>query len=440
MRREPTRSRRWPRRSRRAAPSGRRPPTSTTTFSCVLRFPLNTPGGSSPDLGHEPWATPAGRPRPARGTRGAGWVTKGSRTTARAAIRTWATCATRSRCRRPRRSSTSSRPRSGFRPDRREQSSRSRATAPASRPGTRSTSPSSSTARARCRPRTSPNVKDAALELLEGVRREPAATSRCSRFPIRRPSTSARLRARRTTPTLHWGTQRNGSPSLSRTTTRTRPGTSTPRAALVTRINCLERAASPTIVVAGNRSPSQSHTDLGDPMAAAAASPSGHRAPDGARRDRVHDGRRGQPAVGPDARLRPIRCSYANDRASTAKQTGVLGQGVAEVYTDRLPPRRHHAAADQVGTYRAGGPRDNATELLADMADQLDRQLHRVGLCPIENTDSASLLLRRFREQPRRGLQAGRDRLGQVLAADRRRLSSRRRSQSVPAAIRATRA
>ena len=79
-------------------------------------------------------------------------------------------------------------------------------------------------------------------------------------------------------------------------------------------------------------------------------------------------------------------CSYANDRASTAKQTGVLGQGVAEVYTVgyRLGGI---TCSDQGGTYRAGGPRDNATELLADMAtNSIDNST--ASDCVIENTDS----------------------------------------------------
>ena len=73
------------------------------------------------------------------------------------------------------------------------------------------------------------DVKNAALELLKVYNASQQDVALLALpYPAGR-STSARLRARRTTPTLRSGTQRNGSPSPSRTTTRTRPGTSTRR-------------------------------------------------------------------------------------------------------------------------------------------------------------------------------------------------------------------
>ena len=53
-----------------------------------------------------------------------------------------------------------------------------------------------------------------------------------------------------------------------------------PTSDLVKKIQCLNPATNPTIMVAGNISPSQSHTNLGDPMAAAAdAAPAATAAP-----------------------------------------------------------------------------------------------------------------------------------------------------------------
>lgn len=144
-------------------------------------------------------------------------------------------------------------------------------------------------------------------------------------------------------------------------------GVLNPTSGIVTTINCLALAGSPTIKVAGNTSPSQSHTNLGDPMAAAADL----LRQDG--RDNVPDviifmtdGQANQPWDPAHGFNAP--CGYAGSKADTAKTQGVAGKGQAEIYTIGYGIDSTTLCPDTTGTYQSSGSRPRATTLLADMA------------------------------------------------------------------------
>lgn len=132
-------------------------------------------------------------------------------------------------------------------------------------------------------------------------------------------------------------------------------GTLNTSSALVSTIDCLERAANPSIFVSGNNRTSAGHTNLGDPMAAAAAYLAANGRPTVP--DVVifmTDGQANQPDG-----LQP--CSYAFNRATAAKAT-------AEVYTIGYGLGPIKCNRDTSGTYRLNGGNDFATTTLSDMA------------------------------------------------------------------------
>ncbi len=104
-------------------------------------------------------------------------------------------------------------------------------------------------------------------------------------------------------------------------------GTLNTSSALVSTIECLDRAANPSIFVSGNNRTSAGHTNLGDPMAAAASFLAATGRP--AVPDIVvfmTDGQANQPDG-----LQP--CSYAVNKAATAKATQDANGIHTEVYT-----------------------------------------------------------------------------------------------------------
>lgn len=351
----------------------------TTTFSCVLRYPLNTPGGSSPDLGttvgHACGPATAGA-----WNTGAGWVIKGSRATHACDPYVGDMCNAV-------KVSTAQTVNYLF--------------APAIGIPTGSTGAVQSVAcYGACKPTGSPldialvldrtgsmspqdiaDLKNAALELLKVYNASQQDVAMLA-LPYPQVADKCKVASPQNYPDPSAGTWL--AVPLSNDY-KDAAGNLNPSSALVTGINCLERAASPTIMVAGNRSPSQSHTNLGDPIAAAAAflrQTGRPTVPDVV--VFMTDGEANQPWDPARGYDRP--CSYANDRASIAKTTGVLGQGLAEVYTVgyRLGGI---TCGDQGGTYRNGGTRDKATQLLADMAtNSIDNST--AADCVVENTDS----------------------------------------------------
>ncbi len=134
---------------------------------------------------------------------------------------------------------------------------------------------------------------------------------------------------------------------------------------LVQKVDCLARAGTPTIKVNGNISPSQSHTDLGDPMTVAG-------------NVLMQNGRPGVPDVVifmTDGQANqpwdPGRgidqpCEYASSKANTVKTQGVDGQGKAEVFTVGYWSGTENCP-DLSGPFAGGG---RATDLLANMATQ----------------------------------------------------------------------
>jgi len=177
---------------------------------------------------------------------------------------------------------------------------------------------------------------------------------------------------------------------------KTVAGAIDPASALVATINCLERATTPTIQVAGNRSPSQAHTNLGDPMAAAG---------DLLRQDpsaRINvpdviifmtDGLANQPWLPAGGFSQP--CQYAVTRATTVKDQGVDGNGKAEVYTVGYGLDATTRCPDSSGTYKGNaapyGAKPRGTTALADMATNStdnDNVVSNNGGCALdENTD-----------------------------------------------------
>ncbi len=140
-------------------------------------------------------------------------------------------------------------------------------------------------------------------------------------------------------------------------------GTLNTSSALVSTIECLDRAANPSIFVSGNNRTSAGHTNLGDPMAAAASFLAATGRP--AVPDIVvfmTDGQANQPDG-----LQP--CSYAVNKAATAKATQDANGIHTEVYTigyglgtvtvqpgylrEPLPERLRHDRARDMATSSA---------------------------------------------------------------------------------------
>ena len=94
----------------------------------------------------------------------------------------------------------------------------------------------------------------------------------------------------------------------------------------------------PSIIVSGNNRTSAGHTNLGDPMAAAASFLAGNRSAHGARHRRLHDGRTGEPARRPAAvqlRGQQGRNREGDDRRERDSHRGLH---------DRIRPRHRDGA------------------------------------------------------------------------------------------------
>ena len=182
----------------------------------------------------------------------------------------------------------------------------------------------------------------------------------------------------------------------------------------MTTINCLALAGGPTIKVAGNTSPSQSHTNLGDPMAAAADL----LRQDG--RDNVPDviifmtdGQANQPWDPAHGFNTP--CGYAASKANTAKTQGVAGKGQAEIYTIGYGIDSTTLCPDTTGTYQNSGSRPARRHSLPTW--RRARPTMRTGRAPIARptrTATATTTSAGQGRQSRGGVQAGRNRLGQA--------------------------
>ncbi len=146
---------------------------------------------------------------------------------------------------------------------------------------------------------------------------------------------------------------------------------------LVAKIDCLVRAGSHTIKVAGNIT-SGGHTNLGDPIAAA-----GDLLAKTGRAGVPHviifmtDGQANQPWYPSNPNF-DHPCGYAATRADFAKSQ-------AEVYTVAYGIGDDAGCPDTSGVYRVGGGRNGASWLLADMATQPSDTFESCG--PNENTD-----------------------------------------------------
>lgn len=338
----------------------------TTTFWCVLRFPANTPGGPSPDLGNN-LGFACGPATNGAWDTAAGWATKGSRT---------------------------SHPCDPYAGDLcnaiKVQSAQTvkYLFAPAIGVGSGSTGSVQSVACVgACKPTGNPldialvldrtssmsvaditNVKNAANELLKVY--DPAQQSvALLALPYSKPAPNGcQVQSPQEYADSSIGKWRVVDLSNN---FKNPDGTLNSSSELVSKIACLDRAASPTIKVSGNVV-SGGHTNLGDPMGAAAALLNTYGRPTVP--DIVifmTDGQANQPNG-----LQP--CSYAVGKAVTAKQTAdvyTVGYGIGTV-----------KCSDTSGTYRNSGSRALATTALADMATSSTD--NSPGSCAAdENTD-----------------------------------------------------
>ena len=275
---------------------------------------------------------------------------------------------------------------------------------------------------ARCPPRTSQTSRTRRSSCSRSTTRRSNHVAVLLRFPIPSPSNKCKVASPQNYPD---STPRTWRAVPLSTDYKNAAGVLDPTSAIVTTINCLALAASPTIMVAGNNSPSQSHTNLGDPMAAAAEL---------LRQDGradvpdviifMTDGQANQPWD--PARGFDTPCSYADGKANTAKTQGVVGKGQAEIYTIGYGIDSTTLCPDTTGTYQNGGSRPRATTAPRRHGDELDRQcvpgrapIARPTRTPTATTTSARTSDGNLAAVFKQVAIA----LGQARAADRRRLS-----------------